>query len=76
MPSARLEGEVCVQDAWAPGALHPRLRPALPGGPGGASPQVGATGDEEEWVVLYAEENEPDAQTLEIPNLTPYTQYR
>ncbi|KAK1343614.1 hypothetical protein QTO34_016394 [Cnephaeus nilssonii] len=30
----------------------------------------------EDWVSLYAEENEPDAQTLEIPNLTPYTHYR
>lgn len=39
-------------------------------------PQVGAIGDEEEWVSLYEEENEPDAQTLEIPNLTPYTHYR
>ncbi|KFO25348.1 Protein sidekick-1 [Fukomys damarensis] len=38
--------------------------------------QVGAIGDEEEWVCLYEEENEPDAQTLEIPNLTPYTHYR
>ncbi|XP_030874579.1 protein sidekick-1 [Leptonychotes weddellii] len=37
---------------------------------------VGAIGDEEEWVSLYEEENEPDAQTLEIPNLTPYTHYR
>ena len=40
------------------------------------SPQVGAIGDEEEWITLYEEENEPDAQTLEIPNLTPYTHYR
>lgn len=39
-------------------------------------PQVGAIGDEEDWVSLYEEENEPDAQTLEIPNLTPYTHYR
>lgn len=38
--------------------------------------QVGAIGDEEEWVTLYEEENEPDAQMLEIPNLTPYTHYR
>ncbi|XP_073071061.1 protein sidekick-1 isoform X2 [Manis javanica] len=38
--------------------------------------QVGAIGDEEDWVSLYEEENEPDAQTLEIPNLTPYTHYR
>lgn len=39
-------------------------------------PQVSAIGDEEEWVTLYEEENEPDAQTLEIPNLIPYTHYR
>ncbi|XP_054428409.1 protein sidekick-1 [Pteronotus mesoamericanus] len=38
--------------------------------------QVGAVGDEEEWVTLHEEENEPNAQTLEIPNLTPYTHYR
>ncbi|XP_049758675.1 protein sidekick-1 isoform X3 [Elephas maximus indicus] len=38
--------------------------------------QVGAVGEEEDWVSLYEEENEPDAQTLEIPNLTPYTHYR
>lgn len=41
-----------------------------------SSPQVGAIGDEEEWITLYEEENEPDAQMLEIPNLTPYTHYR
>ncbi|XP_076996596.1 protein sidekick-1 isoform X1 [Tamandua tetradactyla] len=38
--------------------------------------QVGAIGDEEEWVSLYEEENEPGAQMLEIPDLTPYTHYR
>ncbi|KAM6157369.1 LOW QUALITY PROTEIN: protein sidekick-1 [Erethizon dorsatum] len=38
--------------------------------------RVSAIGDEEEWVCLYEEENEPDAQMLEIPNLTPYTHYR
>uniref|UniRef100_A0A8C6E6Y3 Sidekick cell adhesion molecule 1 n=1 Tax=Moschus moschiferus TaxID=68415 RepID=A0A8C6E6Y3_MOSMO len=38
--------------------------------------QVGAIGDEEEWVTLCEEENEPDARTLEIPDLTPYTRYR
>ncbi|XP_007941083.1 protein sidekick-1 [Orycteropus afer afer] len=38
--------------------------------------QVGAIGDEEEWVSLYEEEKESDAQMLEIPNLTPYTHYR
>ncbi|XP_035870614.1 protein sidekick-1 isoform X1 [Phyllostomus discolor] len=38
--------------------------------------QVGAVGDEEEWVRLYEEESEPGTQTLEVPNLTPYTYYR
>ncbi|XP_018771408.2 protein sidekick-1 isoform X3 [Serinus canaria] len=38
--------------------------------------QVGVLGDEEEWVTLHEVENEPDAQMLEIPNLTPYTHYR
>ncbi|XP_054992318.1 protein sidekick-1 isoform X1 [Sorex araneus] len=38
--------------------------------------QVGTVGEEEEWVSLYEEENEPDAQTLEVPDLTPYTHYR
>uniref|UniRef100_H3B6J6 Sidekick cell adhesion molecule 1 n=1 Tax=Latimeria chalumnae TaxID=7897 RepID=H3B6J6_LATCH len=37
--------------------------------------QVGAMGDEE-WIVLYGLENEPNAQVLEVPNLTPYTYYR
>lgn len=44
--------------------------------PASPFPQVGAIGDEEDWVSLYEEENEPDAQMLEIPNLTPYTHYR
>lgn len=47
-----------------------------PVGPRPSVPQVGAIGDEEEWVTLCEEENEPDAQTLEIPDLTPYTHYR
>lgn len=38
--------------------------------------QVGVLGDEEEWVNLHEVENEPDAQMLEVPNLTPYTHYR
>uniref|UniRef100_A0A667X7F7 Sidekick cell adhesion molecule 1 n=1 Tax=Myripristis murdjan TaxID=586833 RepID=A0A667X7F7_9TELE len=32
--------------------------------------------DEAAWRVLYEKDNEPDADTLEIPNLTPFTQYR
>ncbi|XP_048465695.1 protein sidekick-1 [Rhincodon typus] len=38
--------------------------------------QIGVIGEDEEWVVLHEVENEPDAQMLEIPNLTPYTYYR
>lgn len=38
--------------------------------------QVGVLGEEEEWVSLHEVDNEPDAQMLEVPNLTPYTHYR
>ncbi|XP_047663711.1 protein sidekick-1 isoform X3 [Tachysurus fulvidraco] len=38
--------------------------------------QVGSTGEEEEWRVLYEKENDPEAQVLEVPNLTPFTHYR
>ncbi|RXN03323.1 sidekick-1 isoform X2 [Labeo rohita] len=38
--------------------------------------QVGSIGEEEEWKVLYEKENEPEAQVLEVPNLTPFTHYR
>lgn len=38
--------------------------------------QVGSIGDEEEWKVLYEKENDPEAQLLEVPNLTPFTHYR
>ncbi|KAJ8253833.1 hypothetical protein COCON_G00204450 [Conger conger] len=37
---------------------------------------VGSISEDEEWRLLYEKENEPDAQVLEIPNLTPFTQYR
>ncbi|KAJ8246101.1 hypothetical protein GJAV_G00263660, partial [Gymnothorax javanicus] len=37
---------------------------------------VGGVGEEDEWKVLYEKENEPDAQVLEIPSLTPFTHYR
>ncbi|XP_072916750.1 protein sidekick-1 isoform X1 [Hemitrygon akajei] len=36
----------------------------------------GQIGEDEEWVLLYEVENEPDAQMLEIPKLIPYTYYR
>uniref|UniRef100_A0A8C2J1Q0 Sidekick cell adhesion molecule 1a n=1 Tax=Cyprinus carpio TaxID=7962 RepID=A0A8C2J1Q0_CYPCA len=38
--------------------------------------QVGSIGEEEEWKVLYEKENDPEAQVLEVPNLTPFTHYR
>ncbi|XP_078728944.1 protein sidekick-2 [Lampetra fluviatilis] len=38
--------------------------------------QVGVVGDSEEWLRLYELDNEPDARSLEIPNLTPFTHYR
>lgn len=60
-----------------PGPPHTGTPPcSLSSFPEAPFPQVGAIGDGEEWVSLYEEENEPDAQTLEIPNLTPYTHYR
>lgn len=33
-------------------------------------------GKEEGWRVVYQKDNQPDADTLEIPDLTPFTQYR
>ncbi|XP_040002524.1 protein sidekick-1-like [Xiphias gladius] len=33
-------------------------------------------GKEEAWRVVYQKDNKPDADTLEIPDLTPFTQYR
>ncbi|XP_034045142.1 protein sidekick-1-like isoform X2 [Thalassophryne amazonica] len=33
-------------------------------------------GGEEAWRVLYRKDNQPDADALEIPNLTPFTKYR
>ncbi|XP_048847436.1 protein sidekick-1-like [Brienomyrus brachyistius] len=36
----------------------------------------GQVGEDEDWRVLYEKENEPDAQMLEVPDLTPFTYYR
>ncbi|XP_020795716.2 LOW QUALITY PROTEIN: protein sidekick-1-like [Boleophthalmus pectinirostris] len=33
-------------------------------------------GTEEPWKVLYQEENQPDTNAIQIPNLSPFTQYR
>ncbi|XP_070769541.1 protein sidekick-1 isoform X2 [Enoplosus armatus] len=38
--------------------------------------QVCENGKEEAWRVVYQKDNQPDADTLEIPDLTPFTQYR
>nr|XP_043884140.1 protein sidekick-1-like [Solea senegalensis] len=32
--------------------------------------------EEDTWRVVYQKDNQPDADTLEIPDLTPFTQYR
>lgn len=72
-------GDTQAPRGWPRGLSHrPQPHPALVRPPSLCTPslQVGAIGDEEEWVSLYEEESEPDAQTLEIPNLTPYTHYR
>ncbi len=39
-------------------------------------PQVGTVGEDEEWRVLYEMDRPPVSDTLEIPNLIPFTQYR
>lgn len=38
--------------------------------------QVVKAGREEAWRVVYQKYNQPDADMLEIPDLTPFTQYR
>uniref|UniRef100_A0A673GMK1 Protein sidekick-1-like n=1 Tax=Sinocyclocheilus rhinocerous TaxID=307959 RepID=A0A673GMK1_9TELE len=38
--------------------------------------QVGTVGEDEEWKVLYEIDSPPASDTLEIPNLIPFTQYR
>ncbi|XP_038568876.1 protein sidekick-1-like isoform X2 [Micropterus salmoides] len=38
--------------------------------------QVVKDGKDEAWRVVLQKNNQPDADTLEIPNLTPFTQYR
>uniref|UniRef100_A0A672KAV3 Protein sidekick-1-like n=1 Tax=Sinocyclocheilus grahami TaxID=75366 RepID=A0A672KAV3_SINGR len=38
--------------------------------------QVGTVGEDEEWKVLYEMDSPPASDTLEIPNLIPFTQYR
>lgn len=39
-------------------------------------PQVGQNGEAEEWGLVHQLANEPDARSMEVPNLKPYTYYR
>ncbi|XP_069050665.1 protein sidekick-2 isoform X3 [Lepisosteus oculatus] len=38
--------------------------------------QITVIGENEEWVLVHQVPNEPDARSLEVPNLNPYTFYR
>eukprot|EP00064_Thunnus_orientalis_P007648 superscaffoldBa00000861_g7670 len=38
--------------------------------------QVGVVGENEDWVMVHQVSNEPDARSLEVPGLNPYTYYR
>lgn len=39
-------------------------------------PQVGVVGENEDWVMVHQVSNEPEARSLEVPGLNPYTYYR
>lgn len=41
-----------------------------------AALQVGQSGEAEEWRLVHQLANEPDARSMEVPNLSPYTYYR
>uniref|UniRef100_A0A671WZC6 Sidekick cell adhesion molecule 2 n=1 Tax=Sparus aurata TaxID=8175 RepID=A0A671WZC6_SPAAU len=38
--------------------------------------QVGVVGETEDWVMVHQVSNEPEARSLEVPGLNPYTYYR
>uniref|UniRef100_A0A8C9WZ90 Sidekick cell adhesion molecule 2 n=1 Tax=Sander lucioperca TaxID=283035 RepID=A0A8C9WZ90_SANLU len=38
--------------------------------------QVGVVGENEDWVTVHQVSNEPEARSLEVPDLNPYTFYR
>lgn len=38
--------------------------------------QVGMIGEGEEWLLIYQLSNEPDARSMEVPDLNPFTYYR
>ena len=40
------------------------------------SSQIGVVGENEEWVTVHQLPNEPDARSLVVPDLNPYTFYR
>ncbi|KAF1648541.1 Protein sidekick-2, partial [Aptenodytes patagonicus] len=40
------------------------------------TPQVGQSGEAEEWGLIHQLASEPDARSIEVPNLKPYTYYR
>ncbi|XP_026531599.1 protein sidekick-2 [Notechis scutatus] len=37
--------------------------------------QMGQTGENEEWLLIHQLSNEPEARSMEVPNLNPYTYY-
>ncbi|XP_013926908.1 PREDICTED: protein sidekick-2 [Thamnophis sirtalis] len=37
--------------------------------------QMGQTGESEEWMLIHQLSNEPEARSMEVPNLNPYTYY-
>lgn len=39
-------------------------------------PQVGVIGENEDWVMVHQVSNKPEARSLEVPGLNPYTYYR
>lgn len=38
--------------------------------------QVGVVGEGEEWLLIHQLTNEPDARSMEVPDLNPFTYYR
>lgn len=38
--------------------------------------QVGVVGEGEEWLLVHQLPNEPDARSMEVPELNPFTYYR
>lgn len=38
--------------------------------------QVGVVGEGDEWQLIHQLPNEPDARSMEVPDLNPFTYYR